>query len=441
MIIRTATLVGILITAAVAGTGPVVADQHETTSLDDDSLPFASSQQQVLSGETGLAPGTELTVRLRSTDSSTPFLRQHTAYVTENKTFATVFDMSSVPANTTYAISVRWNGTELLRRSETVVACDGNCTDEVPEMPDPPEQSGVVSVEQGDVVTIPVSTNGADTVTFSLGSESVNYLINATLSDDNDDGAVPVQFDTAAAGTDGSTLSVADSGDSLTITRSEPELSATIDAAEYEYRITRTGEEPDEVGTVSITANESATEEFVVDDTPELGFERSIYRTRQGETGQISVALGTAETATVSIGGPENGYEINATVRDGTGDGTVTLLFDTATAGRSGTTLTTAKRGDTVSVVTGSEVDRDTPIDADDYDLTLYRGDSVAGDPADIGTLVVSAGEESVSTEGSEQITTGPATTQQSQLGPVALLGGGILAIGGMFLVVRTVVE
>jgi hypothetical protein len=352
--------------------------------------------------------------------------------------------MSSVPANTTYAISVRWNGTELLKRSETVAACDGNCTDEVPEMPDPPERSSVVSVEQGDVATIPVSTNGTDVVTFSLGSESVNYLINATLSDDNDDGSVPVQFDTAAAGTDDQTLSVADSGDSLTITRPEPELPSTIDAAAYDYRIIRTGDKPDEVGTVSITANESATEEFVVDDTPELGFERSIYRTRQGETGQISIALGTAGAATVSIGGPESGYEINATVRDGTGDGIVTLLFDTETAGQSGATLTTAERGDTVSVVTGSEVDRDTPIDTGNYDLTLYRGDSVAGEPTDIGTLVLSAGEESTSTsstDGSDRITTGPATAQQSPLGLVALLGGGIIAIGGIVLVVQTVLE
>jgi hypothetical protein len=45
----------------------------------------------------------------------------------------------------------------------------------MPEMPDPPEQSSVVSVEQGDVATIPVSTNGTDAVAFSLGSESVNY--------------------------------------------------------------------------------------------------------------------------------------------------------------------------------------------------------------------------------------------------------------------------
>ena len=439
---RAVALAALLVGATVAGVAPATAD--ETTSIDEESLPLAADEQQVLTGTTTLPPGTELTVRLRSSNVSRPFLRQQTAYVGEDGTFAAVFDMSPTGANASYDLTVLRNGTELLERTETIAPCPDNCTDAVPERPGRP--AGAVSVAQGDVATIPVQMPDEGPVVLSLGGLSVNYLVNASLVDGDADGEVRVRFDTAAAGTDGATLSAADGDDTLTITDAEPNLSSTIDPASYEYRVFHggdTGGAPDAGGTLPIEANARAGGDYGVSDHAGRALPGSVVTTRQGETAAINVTL--ADAATVSLGGPETGYQINATVSDGDGDGRVTLLFDTAAAGRSGTTLTTADPADTVTVVSGSEVDRDTYIDAASYDLRLYRGDDVDGQAVDIGVVDLRSGNVSSPTETAPSVDTG-AATGTGGTGPVtagigALAVGGTLAIGAAALVFRSVLS
>ncbi|WP_254280001.1 BGTF surface domain-containing protein [Haloarcula marina] len=437
----------VLVAAAVVGVGPALA--ADTASVDGSSLPLVSAPQQVLAGHTSLDAGTELTVRLRSTDSSNPFLRQSTARVDDGGEFAAVFDMSNVPADTAYELTVLYDGATLAERSGTVVACDGNCTDSVPETPTatPIPGDGIVSVEQGEVAAIPVATGETGTAVFSFGSESVNYLVNASVTDGDGDG-VTVLFDTANAGTDGETLSVADADDSLTVTREETELPSTLDPYSYEYRVfygDDTDGGPDTGGTVRVEANDSTESNFDVDDDPTLGFERSVYTARQGETVRMPVTLGDAETATVSIGNPESGYEINATVRDGDGDGTVTVLFDTAAAGRRGQTLSTVSTADSLVVEPGSEVARDTRLDATEYDLTLYRG-TATEDPVDIGTLSLQANGEATTGRPTATVSTGPEDAHSdpesgwlpgSNAGVLALGAGGLLALAGIGVILR----
>lgn len=441
MMLRRTALIGLLIISVGVGPSAVAAD--ETTSLTDDRFPFAPAEQQVVSGETHLDPGTELTVRVRSDTSSNPFLSQKTTYITENGSFAAVFDMSDVAPNTAITITVLSNGTELVDRAERVSSCDSDCRDTVPEMPGPPEPN--VAVEQGAVATIPVATDGHDTVSFSLGSDDVNYMINATLVDGNDDGEVPIRFDTASAGTAEPTLSVVDTADSLTITRSEPDLPSTLDAADYEYRIYRganTSGTPDTEARMTVEANESGQQTYEVDNAAELGFERNIYRVQRGEIAKIGVSLGTADKATVSIGSPASDYEINATVRDGNGDDIVTLLFDTAAAGRSGTTLTAASAADSVNIEAGSELQRDTPVEAGSYDLVLYRGSSVSSPAENIGTLSLEAGNTTGANEESPRVATETNSSDDQSgalgVGAGALAVGGLLAIGGIGMVLRS---
>ncbi|MBX0322006.1 hypothetical protein EGH21_03065 [Halomicroarcula sp. F13] len=450
MTTRSLALVGLLLSATVVGVGPTLAAQSAT--VDDDSLPLASAERQVVTGETSVTPGSELTVRLRSTDSDAPFLRQQSARVAEDGSFAAVFDMSSTPPNTTYRLTVLYDGQTLTEREERIVACDGDCADPVPETPTPtpaPSGDAAVQVTQGDVAEIPVAMDGTETAVFSIGGDDVNYLVNASLTDGDGDGTVTVRFDTANAGTDGETLSTADADDSLTVTHEEPDLPSTLDPAAYEYRVfygDGTGDGADAVGTLLVESDDAPDEQFDVDEAPEFGFERSVYRARQGETARLTVVLADAEAATVSIGGRESGYEINATVRDGDGDGTVTLLFDTAAAGHDGPTLGTAADADSVAVEPGSEVALDTRLDATDYDLTLYRGAGVSDDVADIGTLSVQAGEEFTSDRGpTATIVDGPTDRNDTQslsglpLGPgsIALGVGGLVAIAGLGIVLR----
>jgi len=442
---RALPLVVLLVGASLAA-APVAGDA--TASIDDSSLPLAAAEQQVITGQTSLEPGSQVTVRLRSADAESPFLKQPVATVDRDGEFAVVVDMSDQAPNTTVDLAVRHDTRTLAERSSRVVACDSDCEDPVPETPtrtSKPDES-VVRVEQGETLDTFVSMDDRRHATYSIGGPDVNYLLNVTVTDANDDGVVLLRFHTAAAGTDEPTLTLAEPDeDALRVSREEPTLSSTLDPAEYEYRVfdgNDTTGEPVDVGTVLVTANDTAGE-YEVDDTPEFGFAESVVRGRQGETVAIPVVLADAKAATVSIGSPESGYEINATLRDGNGDGRVRLLFDSAAAGRDGSTLSAAADADSVTVEPGSEVALDGRLDPSEYDLSLYRGIDTGGGPADIGTLALSEGSDAgTETPGSVTARDDIGQTNSSGVvpgaGAVALAVGGILAVAGIGVAARS---
>jgi PGF-CTERM protein len=80
--------------APILGTGPA-AQENATVSLryEGDGPTFRPTAGQTVAGETTLSPGTELTVRLRSSGEGTPFLRSKSTTVAENGSFAVSFDM------------------------------------------------------------------------------------------------------------------------------------------------------------------------------------------------------------------------------------------------------------------------------------------------------------------------------------------------------------
>ncbi|MFC7020136.1 MULTISPECIES: BGTF surface domain-containing protein [Haloarcula] len=462
MRLRAFALVGLLLGAAVLGAAPAAADQ--TATIDAESLPLHADDQQVVRGETTVSPGSELTVRLRSSDGSDPFLVQESTRVLQDGTFAATFDMSQVSGNTSVNLVVHSDGETLVERDSRVVACDGNCSDPAPPTPAPTptptetetewEGSGldvrrVTTVQQGATATIPLSMEGVEVATVSIGGPDVNYVINATVRDGDADGEARVLFNTSNAGTDGATLAVADPDDDLTVMTDEPALPSTLDPADYEIRLYEgagTAGQPAAVGTLSITDDGTNDTEHNVSEAPEFGFERSIVRTRQGETARIAISLRSAEAATVSIGGPESGYEINGTVRDGDGDGRVTLVFDTAAAGHDGTTLSTAGTADTVTVEPGSEVALDTRLEAGDYDLSLARGTAIGADVDDIGTLVVQPSDDEASPTAtqtaalSDADTSPPPSDRDLGAGVGSLAVGGILATAAAVLLFRAFV-
>ena len=68
----------------------------------------SASATQTISGETTVAPGTELSLRVRSSGDTQPsFLKTATVYVTENRTFSGTFDFSEQEVGDTYEITVR----------------------------------------------------------------------------------------------------------------------------------------------------------------------------------------------------------------------------------------------------------------------------------------------------------------------------------------------
>jgi len=435
MSVRVIAFATLLLGAAVTGADPTLAD--ETASIDESSLPLEAGQQQVLRGQTTLEQGTELTVRFQLTNTTVPYLSQETVYVGRNGAFAAVFDLSTVEANTGFVVTVQHNGTSLMEYDGRVAPCENGCTDPEPDIAGVPDT--VVTVERGRVATIPVSTVDRDSVQFSLGAPSGPPLVNATLTDANDDGEVRLRFDTAAD--DGDRLSAAAAEDSITVTRKRAALASTVGTGGYHFRIAG-GASAVENGLLVVESNRSA--DFAVGDDG-FGFERATYTSTQGEVAEIPVTLGSWDTATLSLGGPANGYQINATVRDGDGDGTVTLLFDTRAAGQSGETLRTVASRDSVTTVPGSEVSRDTHIEDGVYNITLYRGPNVTREVDAAAALSLQSGNVSTTTDAALAVTTERATSGRStgllNAGTAAIAVGGLLAIGGVSLVIRTLLS
>ena len=175
-------------------------------------------------------------------------------------------------------------------------------------------------------------------------------------------------------------------------------------------------------------------------DTPDgYGFADPTPHVRRGGTAELVLAVPSGETATVRVGDEsEFGYETAVTVRDGNDDGRVTVTFDTAAAGRNGTTTAVASDGDEL-VSRAGETELGSPLDAAPYHLNLYAGEGTDDDPASVGSLYVlerraTSGPESPSwTPGQDPTTDATATrtavsSDAGRFGPA--LGAGALLVG-----------
>lgn len=115
--------------AVVAGAlaGPVAAADDTRFATDGDGITVEAAPGRVIDGETDRTPGSELTVRLRSADAETPFLKTATTTVEEDGTFRARFDLSDVPVGATFDATVSANGTRLASATGEVV-CAGCAT-------------------------------------------------------------------------------------------------------------------------------------------------------------------------------------------------------------------------------------------------------------------------------------------------------------------------
>lgn len=199
-------------------------------------------------------------------------------------------------------------------------------------------------------------------------------------------------------------------------------------------------------------------QQTVTDDWPSEDdwLAESIILTYRGRTVTIPINVDdTAETpdsATITIGDQDVNYVLNATVRDTSGDGRVALLFNTANAGFDAPTLA-VEGNDELTV--HSETNLPSPLDAGNYDITVFRYDSTT-EEVDIGTLVVNEALNGTITpgttttrpqSGSPAVGTAPTTvgdgTANTSNGPFQntnLLGLGALAAGGILAIVGVAV-
>lgn len=128
-------------------TSTPAAPDGTTIDHDGDGLTLENDPGQVVSGTTDLDAGSELVVRLRSTNGTSPFIVQANATVGEDGRFEATVDLSNVAADTPFAVSVRHDDEELANESGLVV--EGS----VPEST-PSEDSPVTLDHEGDAVTL-----------------------------------------------------------------------------------------------------------------------------------------------------------------------------------------------------------------------------------------------------------------------------------------------
>ena len=161
---------------------------------DGERLVVEQASDQRIAGETTLENGSQVTLRIRSTDSSNPFLRQTVATVDETGSFTAAVDFGNVDRGTEFSVSVQYDGTELATAPGVVGACDPACGE-------PNGDAGfanrIYQGTAGDPVEIQVEMTNRDTATVVFGSEATNVRIPVTVEDGNGDGTVVLQVQTA----------------------------------------------------------------------------------------------------------------------------------------------------------------------------------------------------------------------------------------------------
>lgn len=232
-------------------------EQVETVRIDtsNGTVEVNDSESQVISGSALAPTGTEVSLRLRSTQSEIQFFKTATAVVTEDGTWASAFDFSGIGPGNEFAVEATIDGEYVAEADGTVVDCEADCRDQPPtDTPTPiptatpegtaaPSADGdvaftesTVRVLQNETVEFRLRLDGTDSAGIVIGDAAESgYSLEATVEDRDGDGYVTVQFDTAAAGGAGDPIDA--TGEDEAVVDSETELPAPLATGDYEMLV------------------------------------------------------------------------------------------------------------------------------------------------------------------------------------------------------------
>ncbi|ELZ31769.1 Chromosome segregation ATPase-like protein [Halogeometricum pallidum JCM 14848] len=88
---------------------------------DDDQYEVVRSEEATVQFDTNLAGGSEVSVRLRSSESNSAFLLSNTVETTANGSVTTTFDTSDIDAGTEFDINVRGGGEDLANEDGIII--------------------------------------------------------------------------------------------------------------------------------------------------------------------------------------------------------------------------------------------------------------------------------------------------------------------------------
>jgi len=121
------------------------------------------------------------------------------------------------------------------------------------------------------------------------------------------------------------------------------------------------------------------------------GFPHGVVTGPSGGTIEIAVALGEYDELHLVVGDEDAvNFEVSAAVGDGTGDGGVTVVFDTDAGGSDATWLRAADGGDPVSVENVVNPNGVETLDPASYDAALYET-ADGGEAIDVATVAVTS--------------------------------------------------
>ncbi|MBB6646728.1 BGTF surface domain-containing protein [Halobellus ruber] len=319
--VRIAAALVVLVTALAPATfaAPVAAGPSVTVDHEGDRVTVANGTAQVVRGTADAPVGTEILVRVRSTDGTDPaFLKAERGVVTENGTWAVAFDFAHQSAGDGFRLTAQTeNGSAEIEVDGEVVACEGDCAETPPsDTPTPiPEQTAtptrtagpdapvtfgenVFLADTGGVTAVPVTFDGGDTdraVVVVGDAAEVNYELEAVVTDGDGDGEAILYVDTSLAGRGGDTVSTS-GGDSVTI-RSETPLEGTLDPATYDVALYAGGEGTDAPADVGSLVVQAAATPTVATDAP------TNEPADAGGDGPGSVAVGALVSGAFLLGG------------------------------------------------------------------------------------------------------------------------------------------
>lgn len=266
-----------------------VADAPPNGSIDYDGerLVVEQTNGASISGTTTLANGSQVTVRVRSSDSGNPFLRQAVATVGANGSFDATVDFAEVERGTEFTVSVRYNGTELASAPGVVGECAPSCGEPTG---DAEFAKNVYQSTAGAAVEVGVELRGRDTATVRFGSEATNVRIPVTVTDGNGDGEVTLVLETTVDGPNDAGVAAAADADSVTV---HDDVDRPQSLAPGEYRLSLfldTQADPVEVDVGTVILQDGT------DESP---------TTRGGDAGTTTVGTiyGSASTSTLDDDG------------------------------------------------------------------------------------------------------------------------------------------
>lgn len=148
---------------------------------------------QQLAGTTSLESGSQVTVRVRSSDSAQPFLRQTVGIVDEDGSFAASVDFDQIDRGVEFSAGLYHDGTELATAPGVVGGCDPTCGEPVD---DAAFSRVVYPGTAGDALETTVELSERDSAFVRVGEDDTGVTIPFTVTDGNGDGTVTVVLET-----------------------------------------------------------------------------------------------------------------------------------------------------------------------------------------------------------------------------------------------------